>query len=585
MLEQMRKSSQSLLIYVLFGIVIAVFIINFGPQSRGGSGCSGAMGGDETAAEVAGQSVSAQSYLSAFKLVGGGNYPVQMLKAERFKERVMDKLIERELLAQEAERLGYSVGEDDVHKMLLDGRVLGLGNPQSIVGLQKNGVFNYDSFKSYTQFQLGLTPDRFVQQQQRELLAAEVRDLMRATIKVSAEEVKSAYDFKSRQLNLEYVRFPARKYEGEIEPTADERAAYIKANEAKLKETFTQRKQMYTDMPQEVRLRQILLKAPPAPEAAAQDAAEAATKAQKEAAEAALKKRAELLAARVAKGEAFAKVAREASDDEDGRNRAGDLGWRRKGTLGLAEADEAKLFAAKAGEVMGPFKTDQGVSLFLVGGTRTGTLTFDQVKGDLADEKIKQEKAAGVAKQKAEAALAAAQGAADKSLKDLFAGDGSPKAGPAKAGPAKAGAAKAGAKQSPPALPDARAEETGLFAYRGSVIEQIGDSAELAKAAWALTTAAPLAGPFNVADSYVVVRLKERKEPDAAEFEKQKTDLQRDAELKKWDEVFTNWVKARCREAKATGRLTVNKTVLKYEDAQEPPPYEACVGETSRRPS
>src|SRR5262245_55939453 len=36
MLEQMRRSSQSLLIYVLFGIVIAVFIINFGPQSTGG---------------------------------------------------------------------------------------------------------------------------------------------------------------------------------------------------------------------------------------------------------------------------------------------------------------------------------------------------------------------------------------------------------------------------------------------------------------------------------------------------------------------------------------------------------------------
>ena len=36
MLEQMRRSSQSLLIYVLFGIVIAVFIVNFGPQSPGG---------------------------------------------------------------------------------------------------------------------------------------------------------------------------------------------------------------------------------------------------------------------------------------------------------------------------------------------------------------------------------------------------------------------------------------------------------------------------------------------------------------------------------------------------------------------
>ena len=39
MLEQMRRSSQSLLIYVLFGILIAVFIINFAPQSMGG--CEG----------------------------------------------------------------------------------------------------------------------------------------------------------------------------------------------------------------------------------------------------------------------------------------------------------------------------------------------------------------------------------------------------------------------------------------------------------------------------------------------------------------------------------------------------------------
>ena len=36
MLKQMRQQSRSLLIYVLFGIVIAVFIINFGPQSPGG---------------------------------------------------------------------------------------------------------------------------------------------------------------------------------------------------------------------------------------------------------------------------------------------------------------------------------------------------------------------------------------------------------------------------------------------------------------------------------------------------------------------------------------------------------------------
>ncbi|MBC8133125.1 MAG: SurA N-terminal domain-containing protein, partial [Deltaproteobacteria bacterium] len=96
MLEQMRKSSRSLLIYVLFAIVIAVFIINFGPQSAGsGAGCDGAMGGDESAAQVSGETVSAQAFRSAFMLLGGGNQPPQMLKLRRFKETVMDKLIER----------------------------------------------------------------------------------------------------------------------------------------------------------------------------------------------------------------------------------------------------------------------------------------------------------------------------------------------------------------------------------------------------------------------------------------------------------------------------------------------------------
>jgi hypothetical protein len=282
-------------------------------------------------------------------------------------------------------------------------------------------------------------------------------------------------------------------------------------------------------------------------------------------------------------------VAREASDDEDSRPAGGDLGWRRKGTLGLAAADEAKLFAAKAGEVIGPTKTADGRGwiLLITSGSREGTLDFDKVKNELAEEQLKQQKAVTIAKQRAEAALAAGKAASDKSFKDLF-------PGPAAAGDTKDGKdAKTAAKpakgdaKAAAAIPviDARAEETGLFARRGTVIEQIGDSSELSKAAWALTPDAPLAGPFDVAGSYVVVRLKERKDPDAAELEKKKSELRRDAELAKWNEVLTGWVKHRCQEAKSGGKLTVNKTLLKYEDAQEPPAYEACAGDAARRPS
>src|SRR6185312_7595269 len=97
--------------------------------------------------------------------------------------------------------------------------------------------------------------------QQREILASHMRDLLRASVRVSKEEIKTAFELKNRQINLEYVRFPSRKYEGEVEPTAQEVAAYIQANEAKVKDAFTQRKQMYTDMPPEIRVRQILVKA------------------------------------------------------------------------------------------------------------------------------------------------------------------------------------------------------------------------------------------------------------------------------------------------------------------------------------
>jgi peptidyl-prolyl cis-trans isomerase D len=578
MLEQMRKSSQfAIAKYVLFGLVIAIFIISFGPQSRGVS-CDATMSSDETAANVGGQVVSAQDYTYAFRLMGGGNQPPQFLKLRRFKETVMDRLLERELLANEAEHLGFAVSEDDVHRMLLDSKIVGLGVPHTIPRVQKNGAFDYELFKNFAQFDLGLSPKHFVEEQQRELLAAQVRDLLRVSVKVSPEEIKTAFEAKNRQINLEYVRFPSRKFEAEVEPTTAEIDAYLKANQAKVKETFDQRKPLYTDVPLEAHVREIVIKsATPADETGA-------------------RKHAEALAARIAKGEPFAKVAREASDDADGRSRGGDLGWRRKGTLGLAAADEAQVLNAKPGTVVGPFKKGDGLSLFTSSGTRQGTLSFDAVKGEIAEERIRQEKSVAIARQRAEAALAAAKASSGQTLKQLFPGasasddasaDGkatSPAAA-VKASPKGGAAGKSGsAAATPPS--DARAEETGLFSRRGTVIEQIGDSPELAKVAFDLKPDAPLAGPFEIAGSFVVVRLKERKDPDMQELEKKKGELQRDAELVKWNDVLTGWLKARCQEEKAAGHLTVNKAFVRYDDGQPPPPYEPCVGdlETARRP-
>src|SRR4051812_26685426 len=148
MLEQMRKSSQSLLIYILFGIVIAVFIINFGPQSRGGS-CESSMADDHNAATIGGQNISRSDFQYAFRALDGTRYPTPRAKMMRLKEQVMDKLLERELLAAEAKRLGYVVSDDQVEHVIADGRIIAVGWERPERRMTKDGTFNYDSFKSY----------------------------------------------------------------------------------------------------------------------------------------------------------------------------------------------------------------------------------------------------------------------------------------------------------------------------------------------------------------------------------------------------------------------------------------------------
>ena len=573
MLEQMRKSSRSLLIYIIFGIIIAVFIISFGPQSRGAT-CDGSMGGGtgEFAARVGGDTVAASDFRYGFLVMGGAQYPAAFAKQQRLKETVMDKLIERELLAQEAERLGYAVTTDEVEDLIAESKMIGLGYPRTVARLQKDGKFSYDMFKNFVQGEMGLTPKSFIEVQKRELLASRVRDLLRAGATVSTEEVKVDYERKGNQVNLEYVRFAPRRYEGQVAPTDAEIAAYAQKNDETLKKAYEARKFLYEKVPKELRLRQILIKGGPG------DADKAA------------EKKAEEVAARLKKGEAFAAVAKEVSDDTGSKTKGGDLGWRRLGTTNLSAENEAKLTAAKTGEVVGPLKSNDGWVLMVAEGGREGDLTFDQVKLDLASEKLREEQTTARAKTDALAALARAKAEPGKSLKDLFPGstpdkdkDKDAKADDKPAKPTKAdkAASKDKAPAKGPAIADAPgAEETGLFGRRagrdGAIIEGIGVSNELSKAAFALTTEAPLAGPFEVAGTAVIVRLKERKQADMAEFDKKKSELVRDAELTKWIEVLTDWTRTRCNEAKANKQIRVNRELLRYDDPNELPPYEPC---------
>src|SRR5947208_531191 len=158
MLAALRKNSRNAIIYVLFGVIIAVFVINFGPGSRG---CE-EKGGRSYAARVDGATVSENEFRYAYVFLlnrqerfYGGPIPAEIARSQKAKERVMQLLIERELLAQEAQRMGFAVSDDEVNKLIEDGYFYILGSRVKEEQFQKEGVFDYRRLQSFCRNQFG----------------------------------------------------------------------------------------------------------------------------------------------------------------------------------------------------------------------------------------------------------------------------------------------------------------------------------------------------------------------------------------------------------------------------------------------
>ncbi len=551
MLDQMRKNSRSVLISALFVIIIVTFIISFGPQSRGTT-CDQVTSDDQFAARVGSQNISTTDFRYGRFISNVDRYPPKLAKENRLNEMVMDKLIERELLAATAEKLGFVVTDEEVDEQIADAKILALGGaavPAPM--LQKDGRFDAESFKTFVRVRLQQTPTAFLAQQKKEMLASRMRNLLRSGVAVSPDEVKADFTRKNRQVNLEYIRFTSRRYEAEVSPTDAEISAYAAKNEAKLKEMYEQKKFVYEKAPPQRRLRQILVKLP-------HDADEKADKAARAKADALAEK-----LKRGGKAGSFAEVAKQ-SDDSATKGRGGDLGWRARGNTNLSGEAEDKLFAAKDGTIVGPLKGAEGYVISKVEGQREGQIPFEKARNELAEEKLRQEMGSARAKAAAAAALTKANESPTATLKTVF---------PPPSDTQEASATDAGAAP--------RVEETGLFALRvtpeGPVVEGIGVSSEIAKAAFALTAAKPLAGPFALGDNFFIIRLKERKEPDLADYERRQLELVREAEQAKGERVLSDWSHAACVEAKEGKRISVNLDALKYGDEKdERISYEPC---------
>jgi hypothetical protein len=180
MLENMRKSGASVFVWLIFGILIAVFIINFGPQGGGNqSGCSSPA--SRSALAVGPSSVDDTGFRLAVNIASG--LVPSADDATRY-EVALEMLIRRELLAQEAEARGLRVPESLIDHVISRGELHFAGEARDQfrqVFFNEEEVFDYKRFKRFLQ-NWGLSVGAYKRQQSREVLASTMSRILTGSV-------------------------------------------------------------------------------------------------------------------------------------------------------------------------------------------------------------------------------------------------------------------------------------------------------------------------------------------------------------------------------------------------------------------
>jgi peptidyl-prolyl cis-trans isomerase D len=500
MLDILRANTKSAFTWLIVGGIVVVFAINFGPGSLSKRGSFS--GGDAPfAARVNGKTISSteweQQYRQLYMLLrqqAGEGLTPEMLAQLGLPAQALEQVIDRELVRQEARKRGLQIGKEELSSAV-----------HSMPQFQENGTFNFALYEETTRQNWG-SAGKFEASLKDQLVEQKMTAAVRNTVKVSDAEVREAWEGDADKVSLQFVRIPLTAIEASLKPSADEVSAFAKREEAKIA-AFHKENAARFDQKKKVRVRHVLAKVEPGADDAA--AREKITRAKE----------------RLAKGEDFARVARELSDDASTKGRGGEIGFVSEGLFDDAFAKAA--LALEKGQVSEPVRSASGWHLIQVEDVVPAkTVPLDQAREQIARELLVKERAQAVAKEKAQAALAAAKGG-------------------------KLAPVKVGNETIAP-------EETGPIARTSPVAPKIGNAEGLLADAFAAKAGQALPRVYDTAAGPVVAVVKTRDTPDAQAFDAQRVAVETRLRNRKESAVLQAWIS----ELRSAAKIETNPQLL-----------------------
>ncbi len=320
MLDAFRsKGLQSAIYGVLIVATVIVFVVQFNPSA----GKKSAKLTQSCAATVRGTCIEPKDHKAEFMLLvpidEHGARQIGKAKSQHVPQLALEGLIERELLIDEAHRIGLTASEEEVSEAIFSGflRVsIPADRPEMQTFLQapdgkryfgfwfrdpKTKEFDEKVYKRSLKNLVNESEIEFREFEEREILAAKMRDLVRAPVRISESEALESYLAEKSFAVLSYIEVKTAfvsRYGASPSSDADVEAWAKKPENAPLVEqTLETRKK---DPPKDGNIRHILVNVGPADDAAKHAAA--------------LGKITEAYA-RIERGEPFGEVARAISED------------------------------------------------------------------------------------------------------------------------------------------------------------------------------------------------------------------------------------------------------------------------------
>jgi peptidyl-prolyl cis-trans isomerase D len=364
---------------IVGGIAFSIILV-FALEFRAGRNGPTASLKKECAIEIKGACIDPKEYYASFGLVAPRGLDPRGARQLGLHKKVVDGLVERELLVTEAERLGISASEADVEAELLNGRAhvsvpaqdaeklsyqLGLcRRSEEAQGCEAGAdtmvrelhvrrtadePFDYAVYEREVRILANRGPKEFKEMQQRELVAARMRDLIREPVRVPETE---AFAIFSQQRTTAVIRSVALARDWFSKYVIDLSDATVSKwatdNKASVDAAWETDKASFSAGC--VPTREILLEIGPG--ANDDDRAQA-------------RKKLENARQRVSGGESFASVARSVSEGQTA-NLGGELGCV-GASYGVGNEELAKAAAAlKPGELSQIVETPRGLQLLEV---------------------------------------------------------------------------------------------------------------------------------------------------------------------------------------------------------------------------